>query len=51
MFQVLGRVVTRTWPIILVAWIGLVVGTKLAAPPWAEVAQDKWERHAHGCKG
>ncbi len=41
MFQVLGKFVARTWPILLVAWIGLLVGTKLAAPPWDEVAQDK----------
>jgi len=34
-------VVVRTWPILLGAWIALLVGTKLAAPPWNEVAQDK----------
>src|SRR5438105_1429415 len=41
MFQFLGNLVARTWPILLGAWIALAVGTKLAAPPWAEVAQDK----------
>src|SRR5579871_1599854 len=41
MFPVLGKFVARTWPILLVAWVGLLVGTKLAAPPWNEVAQDK----------
>jgi RND superfamily putative drug exporter len=41
MFQVLGKFVSRFWPILLIAWIGLLVGTKRAAPPWDEVAQDK----------
>lgn len=41
MFAVLGRFVARTWLILLVAWIGLLIGTKLAAPPWDEVAQDR----------
>ena len=41
MFRILGIVVVRTWPVLLIAWIALLVGTKLAAPPWNEVAQDK----------
>ena len=41
MFQVLGKFVARSWPILLVAWVALLVGTKLAAPRWDEVAQDK----------
>jgi RND superfamily putative drug exporter len=41
MFNLLGRFVARTWPILLTAWIVLIVATKLAAPPWGEVAQDK----------
>jgi RND superfamily putative drug exporter len=41
MFRVLGNAVVRTWPILLGAWIALLIGTKLAAPPWGAVAQDK----------
>lgn len=38
MFQTLGKVVSRTWPLLLVGWIACLVGLKLAAPPWSEVA-------------
>jgi uncharacterized membrane protein YdfJ with MMPL/SSD domain len=41
MFRVLGKFVSRTCPYWLIAWIALAVGTKLAAPPWDQVAQDK----------
>jgi RND superfamily putative drug exporter len=41
MFRILGKVVVRSWPVLLIAWIALLVGTKLAAPPWNEVAQDR----------
>jgi putative drug exporter of the RND superfamily len=41
MFRILGKTVSRIWPLLLVAWIAALVGTKLAAPPWNQVAQDK----------
>jgi RND superfamily putative drug exporter len=41
MFRVLGNFVSRRCPYFLIAWIALAVGTKLAAPPWDQVAQDK----------
>jgi RND superfamily putative drug exporter len=40
MFRVLGNFVTRTWPILLAAWILLLLGVWLKAPPWHEVAKD-----------
>src|SRR5690349_996719 len=41
MFSWLGQVVCRAWWLMLAAWIALVVGTKLAAPSWKDIAQDK----------
>src|SRR5947209_7025940 len=41
MFRVLGKFVTRFWPLLLAGWILLLVGTWQVAPPWAEVAQDR----------
>src|SRR5690349_5685532 len=40
-FSILGRLVSRAWFLLLAGWILAVVVTRLAAPPWAEVAQDK----------
>src|SRR5690349_14115683 len=41
LFRVLGNFVSRTGPYFLIAWIALAVGTKLPAPPWDQVVQDK----------
>src|SRR5437868_776589 len=41
MFALLGQVVRRGWPALLVGWVVLLAGTWWAAPPWNEVAQDK----------
>ncbi len=41
MFATLGRLVCRLWFLLLAAWVALLVGTRLAAPPWQQVAQDK----------
>ena len=38
MFSILGKMVSRAWPAILVAWIVALVVLKLVAPPWKEVA-------------
>ena len=38
MFSTLGKVVSRTWPLLLVGWIVALVGLKLAAPAWKDVA-------------
>lgn len=38
MFQALGKLVTRNWPILLIVWIGLLIGLKFVAPAWNEVA-------------
>jgi RND superfamily putative drug exporter len=40
-FRILGRVVRRAWPLLLVAWGGAVLVTWLAAPPWEEIAPDR----------
>ncbi len=40
MFETLGKLVSRTWPLLLVAWLAALVGLKWAAPPWKEVAAD-----------
>src|SRR5689334_9395327 len=41
MFHFLGRAVSRFWPLFLGAWLLLLVGSYLLAPPWDEVAQDR----------
>jgi len=40
MFPKLGKIVCKTWPVILVAWIGLLVFLVSVAPPWKDVVQD-----------
>ncbi|MBL8795576.1 MAG: MMPL family transporter, partial [Planctomycetia bacterium] len=41
MFPALGRLVTRTWSVVLVVWLAVLGAVWLAAPPWESVAQDK----------
>jgi hypothetical protein len=40
MFSLLGSIVARFWPGVLVTWVLLLVGSKLVAPSWGTVAQD-----------
>ena len=40
MFETLGKVVSRTWPFLLVGWIAVLVVLKSAAPAWKDVAAD-----------
>ncbi len=40
MFRILGKIIRRAWPLVLAAWVALLVGTWLAAPPWDKTAQD-----------
>ncbi len=40
MFQTLGKLVSRTWPLLLVAWLIALGGLKWAAPSWRSVARD-----------
>jgi putative drug exporter of the RND superfamily len=40
-FAFLGRTVCRAWVLLLAAWVAVVVVTRLAAPPWAQVIQDR----------
>ena len=40
MFQILGKLVSRMWPLLLVAWLLVLGGLKWAAPPWQTVARD-----------
>ena len=35
-----GRIVTRYWPAVIVAWIGLAVLLRLIAPDWDSIAAD-----------
>src|SRR5947209_3955823 len=41
MFAFLGQSVSRFWLLLFVGWIVLLAATRLAAPPWEDVAQDK----------
>src|SRR5947209_641802 len=40
MFRHLGNAVSRAWPILLVAWIILLIGTSLVAPAWDKIVKD-----------
>jgi RND superfamily putative drug exporter len=40
-FKLLGRFVCRAWHVLLIAWVAVLIGTHLAAPPWGEFAQDQ----------
>jgi RND superfamily putative drug exporter len=40
-FQLLGQVVRRGWWLFLTAWLVLVVVTRMLAPRWGEVVQDR----------
>lgn len=40
MFQTLGRLVSRTWPLLLVAWLVALGVLKWNAPSWRSVARD-----------
>ncbi len=40
MFRILGKLVSRTWPLWLVAWLVALGVLKLVAPPWHEVAAE-----------
>lgn len=40
MFQFLGRISSRHAAIVVAAWLGLLVGSLLLAPPWADVAEN-----------
>ena len=39
MFQLLGKLVARAWPLLLAGWVALLIAMFLAAPPWDEVAE------------
>ncbi len=39
MYSFIGNLVERAWPIILLLWIGLLLGLKWAAPSWDKVAR------------
>jgi RND superfamily putative drug exporter len=39
MFHLLGKLVSRTWPLFLVGWLVLLIAISKAAPPWDEVAE------------
>jgi RND superfamily putative drug exporter len=40
MFETFGKLVSRTWPLLLVFWLAALAGLKWAAPPWKDVAAD-----------
>lgn len=40
MFQSLGKLVSRTWPLLLVGWLVALGGLKAVAPPWRSVARE-----------
>jgi RND superfamily putative drug exporter len=40
-FTSLGWIVRRAWPLLLLAWVLILFGTRHAAPPWNQVAQDR----------
>lgn len=39
MFQLLGKLVTRAWPLLLGGWLVLLAALWAIAPPWDEVAE------------
>ena len=41
MFRLLGKIVRRAWPLVLAAWIIVLVGTWFAAPSWNKAAEDR----------
>ena len=41
MFQKLGNLVVRSWPILILVWVVVLAVAHFLAPPWNEVAQDK----------
>jgi RND superfamily putative drug exporter len=41
MFRLLGETVTRTWALLLAGWVVLLAASRLAAPVWEEVVQDR----------
>ena len=41
LFRILGQVVGRAWPFVLVAWVVLLVVLARGAPSWGEVARDR----------
>ena len=40
MFESLGRIISRSWPVWLIAWVVLRLATWAFAPRWREVARD-----------
>lgn len=40
MFHTLGKLVSRTWPLLLVAWLVVLVVLVSIAPPWESVARE-----------
>lgn len=40
MFHTLGKLVSRTWPLLLVAWLVVLVVLVKIAPPWESVARE-----------
>ena len=40
-FRLLGGAVRAWWPLLLAGWIGLLLATDYAAPPWDSVARDR----------
>lgn len=40
MFEKLGRFIARRWIVVILFWVVLVVGVRMAAPRWEEVTHD-----------
>jgi RND superfamily putative drug exporter len=40
MFETLGKVVSRWWPLLLVGWVAALIGLKLVAPSFRDIAQN-----------
>jgi hypothetical protein len=40
MFRLLGILNTRFWPILLILWFGVLIGSGLVAPSWDAIAKD-----------
>ncbi len=40
MFQRFGKCVTRVWPVLIVAWIALLVVLRMTMPNWRSIVQD-----------
>ncbi len=40
MFERVGTIVAKRWPLVIIVWLGLLVGLKMFGPAWSDVTHD-----------